>query len=198
MHLFKGDSPARQFEAGQQKNGNYVSTSCSVHSNLMSSLTHAFSLGHMSLQDRVNKIRISSQSCQRLERKYVKLYENLKRHEIPNEIHQRNVKQYHTMTHDQLKKLLEKNLHGVQRLYDHPTFNFSDLNLAEYEILCHEPLHDIANHIKNLYNELVHHVPNNIQDRLKQIIQNSFNGKEAKNGSDYRKSLLLVGTLLAS
>ena len=79
----------------------------------------------MSLQDRVNKIRISSQSCQELESKCLKLYENLKRHETANELHQRNVKQYHKMTHDQLKKSLEKNLHGMQRLpalmYDHPT-----------------------------------------------------------------------------
>ena len=32
MHLFKRDSPARQFEASQQKGGNYVCTACSVHS----------------------------------------------------------------------------------------------------------------------------------------------------------------------
>ena len=104
------------------------------------------------------------------------------------------------MTHDQLKKLLEKNLHGMQRfptlMYNHLIFNLSDLNLAIYEILCLEPLHDISNHIKHLYNELVHNVPNNIQERLNQIIQNSFNGNEAKNGSDYRKSLLLVGNWL--
>ena len=92
------------------------------------------------------------------------------------------------MTHDQLKKLLEKNLHSMQRLpalmYNHPTSKLSDLNLANYEILCHEPLHDISNHKKSLYNELFHHVSNNIQYRFKQIIQNSFNGKEAKNASD--------------
>ena len=57
-------------------------------------------------------------------------------------------------------------------MYDHPTFNLSDLNLADYETLCHEPIHDISNYIKNLYNELVHNVPNNIQDRFKQMIQN--------------------------
>ena len=103
--------------------------------------------------------------------KCLKLYENLKRHEIANELHQLNVKQYHAMTHDQFKILLEKNLHAMQRLpalmYDHPTFNLSDLNLIDYETLCHEPLHDISNHTKNLYNELVHLVPNNIQDRFK-------------------------------
>ena len=51
MRLFKGDSPARQFEADQQKGGNYVCTACSVHSNLISSLAHTFSLDDMSLQD---------------------------------------------------------------------------------------------------------------------------------------------------
>ena len=94
--------------AGQQKGGNYVCTACSVHSNLKSSLTHTFSSDHMSLQDRVNKISISWQSCERLESKCIKLYENLKRHEIAHELHQRNLKQYHSMTHDQLKKLLGK------------------------------------------------------------------------------------------
>ena len=31
--FFKGDSPALQFEAGQQKGGNFFCTSCSIHSN---------------------------------------------------------------------------------------------------------------------------------------------------------------------
>ena len=31
--FFKGDSPALQFEAGQQKRGNFFCTSCSIHSN---------------------------------------------------------------------------------------------------------------------------------------------------------------------
>ena len=200
MHLFKGDYSARQFEAGQQKGRNYVCTTYSVHSNLISSLGYTFSLYHISLQDRVNKIHISSQSCQRLECKYLELHENLKRYEIAHELHQHNVKQYHTMTHDQLKKLLEKNLHGMQRLpalmYDHSTFNLSDINLPNYGILCHEPFHEISNYIENLCNELVHHVPNNIQDRFKQIIQNLFNGKETKSASDCWKSFLLAGNWL--
>ena len=65
LHHFKGHFPAREFEDSQQKGGNCVCTACSVHSNLISSLTHTFSLDHISLQDRVNKILISSQSCQR-------------------------------------------------------------------------------------------------------------------------------------
>ena len=89
-------------------------------------------------------------------------------------LHVSFTKQYHSMTHDQLKRLIEKNLHGMQRLpgliYNHTTSNLSDLNLANYEVLCHRPLHDISNHIKNLYHEPVHHVPNNIEDMFKPII----------------------------
>ena len=59
MPLFKKNSPARQFETGQQKGRNYVCTASSVHSNLISSLTQTFSLDQISLQERVNKISIS-------------------------------------------------------------------------------------------------------------------------------------------
>ena len=39
-------------------------------------------------------------------------------------------------------------------------------------------------------------MPNNIQDKFKQIIQNLFNGKETKNASEYWKSFLLAGNWL--
>ena len=41
----------------------------------------------------------------KIQSKCLKLYKNLKRHEIACELHQHNVKQYHSMTHDQLKKV---------------------------------------------------------------------------------------------
>ena len=55
---------------------------------------------------------------------------------------------------------------------NYPNSDLSNFNLGNFEILCHEPLHDISDHIKNLYHKLVHYVPSNIQGRFKQIIQN--------------------------
>ena len=102
------------------------------------------------------------------------------------------------MTLQQVRKLLEPEMHGMQRLrslfFSNP---MSDLNnLSYYEILPHEPLHDISNHIKNLFYELVHHIPKEMKEIFSNTIQKSFNGKDAKNSSDYRKSLLIVGNWL--
>ena len=55
-----------------------------------------------------------------------------------------------------------------------------------------EPLHDISSHIKNLQHEIPHHVPKGKKALVKDIITSSFNGKEAKNSADHRKSLLLM------
>ena len=65
-------------------------------------------------------------------------------------------------------------------------------NIPDYEILTCEPLYDICNHTKNLYDELPRHLPKNEKAKLNDIISTSFHSKEAKNSSDYRKSLLIV------
>ena len=91
-------------------------------------------------------------------------------------------------------------MHGIQRLpallFGQSNFNLQSLHLDSYEILTHEPLHDFMNYIKNLYEELPLHLPKEKKEKLRDIINSSFNAKEAKNGSDYRKSLLYVSTWL--
>ena len=37
--------------------------------------------------------------------------------------------------------------------------DLNDLNLSCYKILPHELVHDISNYIKNLFKELLHHIP---------------------------------------
>ena len=77
-------------------------------------------------------------------------------------------------------------------MYNNPLDTLESLNLSRNEILFTEPLHDISNHIKNLYQEISYHVPKNKKKDVRQILDLSFNGKGAKNSSDYRKSLLIV------
>ena len=200
FRFFKFDAPARQFEADHQKGGNYVCVVCPIHCNLIHDLVHSYSLQNMSLEDRINKIRLSTQNCEKLKRNHTKLYENLKRYEIENKLHQRKIKTYHTMTLEQIRKLLESEMRGMQRLpslfFKNPMPDLNDISLLYYEILPHEPLHDISDHIKNLFNELVHHIPEKMKETFNNIIEKSFNGKDAKNSSDYRKGLLIVGNWL--
>ena len=87
-------------------------------------------------------------------------------------------------------------MHGIQRLpalwYDYPNHSMEELNLSHYEILPNEPLHDVSNYIKNIYQELPSHMTNNEKKIVTEVIDKSFNVKEARNSSDYRKSLLVV------
>ena len=89
---------------------------CPIHYNLIHDLEHSYSLQNMSLEDRINKIRLSIQSCDKLKNNCTKLYENLKRHKIEDKLHQRKIKTYHTVTLEQVRKLLESEMHGMQRL----------------------------------------------------------------------------------
>ena len=95
-----------------------------------------------------------------------------------------------------LNAFLENEVHGIQRvpalMYNNPLDTLESLNLSKYEILVTEPLHDLSNHIKNLYQEIPYHVPKNMKKDVRQILDVSFNGKDAKNSSDYRKNLLIV------
>lgn len=95
-----------------------------------------------------------------------------------------------------LDVLLENEVHGIQSvttlMYKNPLDTLESLILSKYEVLNTEPLHNISNHIKNLYQETLHHVLKKKKKHIRQILDVSFNGKDTKNSSDYRKTLLTV------
>ena len=64
--------------------------------------------------------------------------------------------------------------------------------MENHEILKNDPLHDVSNQIKNLYEEMPNHVPKDMRSSFKQIITASYNGKEAKKEADHRESLVHV------
>ena len=87
-------------------------------------------------------------------------------------------------------------MHDIQThpalMYYNPHNDIHQISLQICEILFNEPLHDMSNHIKNLYTELPYHIEKEHRQSLSFIINNSFGGKEAKQSSVYRKSLLVV------
>ena len=52
MWFFHGDSPARQFECGQQKGGHYYCSVCSVSAKRVFELDYSFRCQYMSLAER--------------------------------------------------------------------------------------------------------------------------------------------------
>ena len=87
---------------------------------------------------------------------------------------------------------------GIQRLpallFYAPHKSLTELNLGDYEILNNEPLHDISHHTQNIYDELPYQLPKEIKTAFKKVKDSSFDAKEAKNGSDYGVSLIIVAT----
>ena len=152
----------------------------------------------MPIKERIEKVKIITTSVSRLEKNTIKLNENMKKIEIVDELHQRSVKFNSSLPQIDLMSLLQYEMHGIQRLrallYGYPQKSLGYLNLEQYEILPNEPLHDISNYIKNIYQEIPAHFSKNEKNKVKEAIENLFNGKEAKNSSDYRKSLLVVCT----
>ena len=198
IRFFKGDSPARLFEAGQQKGGTYFCCVCPLNANYSGKYTHIIKLPFLDIKDRIKKVTKTPSSISRLKQNKTNLYQNLKKNEIITELRQRDIKCYESLPVKDLRAMLEEEVHGIQRLpallFGENDLSVEQCNLNCYEILAHEPLHDIMNYIKNLYEELPLHLPKEKKENLRETISCSFNGKEAKNGSDYRKSLMYVTT----
>ena len=87
-------------------------------------------------------------------------------------------------------------MHGIQRmpalLFNNVFSSLETWNLKKYEIHGNEPLDDILNHIKNIQQELSHHVGKDKKRIVNDVIISTFNVKKAKNSADHRRSLLLL------
>ena len=184
LRSFKGDSSARQFEAGHQKGGNFFCIACLIHANNVKNIASSFRKKVLSIEDRVEKVKCTTNSVSRLEGKSLKLYDNLRKPDIIDELHQRIVRSTSSLSQKQLMDLLLYEMHDIHRLpsllYDYPHQDLEELNLSQYEILPTEPLHNISNHIKNIYQELPFHVDKAEKSLVTKAIERSLNGKEAK------------------
>ena len=154
LWFFKGDSPARQFEAGQKKGGNNFCCSCPISEQYAGKYTHVYNLPILSLQDRVNKIVKTPASLSKLNQSKTNLYDKMRKHEIIEELCQKNVKFLRTLPAKELQSYFDFKMHGIQRLpallFGQVNFNLHSLHFDSYEILTHESFHDFMNYIKNI------------------------------------------------
>ena len=85
-------------------------------------------------------------------------------------------------------------MQGIQRVpslfFNCPDWDLDFMGLDNYEILACEPLHDIENHIKNLFEEIPHHMTE--KKKVTDFIGAVFSGKDSKRGVAYHTSLIKV------
>ena len=75
-------------------------------------------------------------------------------------------------------------MHGIQRLpavlFNNHALALKDINLENYEILKNEPLHDVSNKIKYLYEEMPNHVPKDMRSSFKKLYLHPTMGKKQR------------------
>ena len=194
IRFFKGDGPSCQFEAGQQKGGHYFCCLCGIHCSRVNDYAHASYNKILSLKDRQTKVLQTSGSISRSKRGDIKVYNNLDKDAVAQELHERNVKFLIKNNANILRDKLTKEMCGIQRvpslLFNNPEEDISETVLRLYEILGCEPLHEHSNQIQNLYAELPHHHED--KATIIDFIEGTFNGKDCRRAADYRQSLIRV------
>ena len=77
IRIFKGDKPAVQFEAGQQKGRSFYCFSCATHAETASNYVHTNSWAIETIHDRVNQVMKTELSPSKSKQQKLKLYECL-------------------------------------------------------------------------------------------------------------------------
>jgi hypothetical protein len=194
MRFFHGDTPARQYECGQQKGGKYYCAICGASANRVYEMDYSFRCSHMSLADRQDLVLKGPYGKKYSLQKVNKPFHSLTKDELSTELSARGI--YEGNTKEELQNLLKDELHGVQRvpalLYPNPNLPLDAINCGEYEILGFEPLHDISHHIENILTELPSHLPKKEASELNALIEFCIGGKETKRAFDYRCALVLI------
>ena len=116
IRAFKGDHPASQFEAGQQKGRNYACHGCCINSHCIKSIPHSFKCPTINLYNKISKIHATASSKERLKSNtIVKLYHHLDLPALIDEHPQRNIKTS-SLIKQSLQASLELEMHGIQRM----------------------------------------------------------------------------------
>ena len=147
LRVFSGDGPARQFEAGHQRGGNF-SCLCGIPVKAHQNLECAFQFYSPSLSERV-KIFKQGILWKSFSEKNISPFTNLKKDSLRNELHARGIDTFEK-TKAEMQEELSSILHGIQRP---PALLCTDAqipSMSYYEIPPCEPLHDFTNLVLNL------------------------------------------------
>ena len=104
----------------------------------------------------------------------IKLYSKLSKTELVEEL-QRSIKFTCQSTKElqRITGLVDCEMNSIQRLpvvpFNNHVLTLKDIVLENYAILKSEPLNDVSNQIKNLYEEMSNHVPKDMKSSFKQI-----------------------------
>ncbi|CAC5406239.1 unnamed protein product [Mytilus coruscus] len=156
IRICSGDNPARQFESGQQRGGQY-SCLCGVDSKSHINLELCFKLKACTLEER-----------HELEDRHVNTHTWGK-----------------PRLQQELNDILHGISRPPALMTSAPEKSAQQLNLDSYEVMMCEQLHDLSNVIINFINELPHHADNNdVKSELEAFSSHELNERNQLKGAD--------------
>ena len=198
LRVFTGDNPARQYEGGQQRGGNY-SCLCGVNVTDHQNLIKCYRMETLTLEDR-RKLVTKGELWKKLLEGETNPFQKLKKEDLQSELDYHG---YHSTdeTKGQLQEALAHILHGICRppalMCHEPLKSASDLNIDHYEVLCCEPLHDLSNVIQNIITELPMQVPENLRREFEAFSNSTIGDKKQIKGSDARLYAIKLSKFIA-
>ena len=155
MRFMNGDNPATEMEDGTQHGGNYGCPGCDGNINSSHNLGYSLQRKYKTLQSK-RQLVLSGPAGRKRSLKPLK---DMKVHELKAELQARGSSAEGKK--DELQKELFTMLGGTTRLpalLHNRDVSVEELNLKKYEVLFFEARHFSMNHIKNILQELPHHI----------------------------------------
>ena len=191
MRFMNGDNPSIQFESGNQHGGHKGCSGCDGDLNLSYDLEYMHNRKYCTLEERQKLVLAGIEG----KKGQLHPFKDLKVDALKAELVARGFADINK-TKPELTKDLNDILGGSTRtpalLFGEGELTVESLNLENYEVLYFEALHCSMNQIKNVLEELPHHISDiDTLIKLKEILAVQLN-KEKMRGVDYRKTLIFL------
>ena len=192
--MFHGDHPSQEVESGEQIGGNFGCCGCTGAAALYYDHVASLRAPQITLEERRRKVTSGAAGRER-RNGGVNPFQNMSKDELIRECKSRNLPT-EGLLKPALQSHLREELKGVQRVpalcFPNQRASMKDLNLAQYEVVPMEPLHDIKEHINNILKELPKHLTNEEKTLFEEAIEAVLSTKEKLRGSDYRLCCIVL------
>ena len=189
LRSFKGDNPEQQYEAGINQGGHYKCSGCGAKTSSYTDMTACLQEKRLSIQAR-NDIALAGVLGKQAS--HAKPFHKLTKTKLEHELYSRGLDC--TGLLKDMACRLQADLHGTQRvltlMFRNPTDSLDDHNLGSYEIFSSEGLHDIKDHIKNVLEELPHHLTGPAKTLVTTFTERELDCHAIVRGSDYRNAVM--------
>ena len=198
LRIFHADGCAMSFETGNVGHGgHYFCPSCDIHRCQADDISSSYNRLIRSLSYRQNEMMKGKfGKLNSLKKKTLPLNkltaEQMEQELLSRNVDIKNIKKNLT----ELGSVLKKTLKGIRRvpiiLMHTPSKSLSEIGLPNYEFSMVEPMHDIANHIEHVLEEIPHHLKEPHKTSYNNIFSPIKEEKQMKRCCDWRRMLLYV------